>query len=62
MGLVGFVRLGQDHHPIPWNSLCYDTNKGGRVSDIAYDQLQGAPLQTDDWSTDRALKETFLSQ
>ena len=30
----GFLGIGDDHYPIPWNSLKYDTNLGGYRSGI----------------------------
>ena len=28
----GFLGIGDDHYPLPWNSLKYDTNLGGYLS------------------------------
>jgi sporulation protein YlmC with PRC-barrel domain len=53
MGFGGFLGMGQDHHPIPWSSLRYDTNLNGYVTDITLERLQGAPERRDDWYRDR---------
>jgi len=30
----GFLGIGDDHYPLPWQSLKYDTNLGGYVTGI----------------------------
>jgi PRC-barrel domain len=39
----GFLGIGDDHYPLPWQSLKYDTDLGGYVTGIAESQLKGAP-------------------
>ena len=39
----GFLGIGDDHYPIPWQSLKYDTNLGGYVTGITQQQLEKAP-------------------
>jgi PRC-barrel domain len=39
----GFLGLGEDVHPLPWDVLSYDTDKGGYVVDLSKEQLTGAP-------------------
>ncbi|EQB32499.1 PRC-barrel domain-containing protein [Sphingobium ummariense] len=39
----GFLGLGQDHYPLPWSVLTYDTEKGGYVIDLAKEVLEAAP-------------------
>lgn len=39
----GFLGIGDDHYPLPWQSLKYDTNLEGYVTGITEKQLQGAP-------------------
>src|ERR1700742_919028 len=39
----GFLGLGDDHYPLPWHSLKYDTNLGGYITGITESQLKGAP-------------------
>jgi hypothetical protein len=53
MGFGGFLGLGEDHHPVPWGKLEYDTTKEGFVTDITEEQVKGAPTRSDGWVTDR---------
>ena len=46
MGFGGFLGLGEDHHPVPWGKLEYDTTKEGFVTDITEEQVKGAPTRT----------------
>jgi hypothetical protein len=50
----GFLGIGDDHYPLPWQSLKYDTNLGGYRTGITETQLKGAPKygndNTWDWS------------
>ena len=39
----GFLGMGDDYYPLPWQSLKYDTNLGGYVTGLTNDQLKGAP-------------------
>ncbi len=39
----GFLGLGSDYYPIPWEMLTYDTNQGGYVVNIDKAQLDQAP-------------------
>lgn len=39
----GFLGIGDDHYPLPWQSLKYDTNLGGYRTGITETQLKGAP-------------------
>ena len=39
----GFLGIGADYYPIPWNLLSYDVDQGGYVVDIDKDQLDAAP-------------------
>jgi PRC-barrel domain len=39
----GFLGVGDDHYPLPWQSLKYDTELGGYRAGITESQLQGAP-------------------
>jgi PRC-barrel domain len=36
----GFLEIGDDHYPLPWQSLKYDTTLGGYRIGITQDQLQ----------------------
>jgi hypothetical protein len=39
----GFLGIGDDYYPLPWQSLKYDTSLGGYVTGVTESQLQGAP-------------------
>src|ERR1700687_1437358 len=39
----GFLGIGDDHYPLPWQSLKYDTNLGGYRTGLTETQLKGAP-------------------
>lgn len=39
----GFLGLGNDHYPLPWSMLEYDTGKGGYLVDLTKEQLNDAP-------------------
>ncbi len=43
----GFLGIGEDHYPVPWNNLTYDTNLGGYRTHISKQQLEGAPKYRD---------------
>jgi hypothetical protein len=43
MSFGGFLGIGERYHPLPWNLLTYDEDKGGYVVDMGEDQLKGAP-------------------
>ena len=44
----GFLGIGDDHYPLPWQSLKYDTRLGGYIAGITETQLKGAPKYTND--------------
>jgi PRC-barrel domain len=54
LGFGGFLGIGDDHYPLPWQSLKYDTNLGGYRTNLTADRLQGAPKygNDNDWSWD----------
>jgi hypothetical protein len=56
MSFGGFLGMGQDYHPLPWEVLDYDTSLGGFVVALDRDKLRGAPSYSasdnPDW-TDR---------
>lgn len=39
----GFIGIGEDHYPVPWDMLTYDTDQGGYVTDITHLHLANAP-------------------
>jgi hypothetical protein len=44
----GFLGIGDDHYPLPWQSLKYDTNLGGYRTGNTETQLKGAPKYGND--------------
>lgn len=52
LGFGGFLGLGNDHYPLPWQSLKYDTRLGGYVTGVTADQLRAAPHygETNEWN------------
>ncbi len=54
MSFGGFLGIGEDYFPVPWERLTYDEKLDAYVIDISDDQLSGAPRFTDeaayDWS------------
>jgi hypothetical protein len=46
----GFMGIGNDYYPIPWDALKYDTSLGGYRTNITEEQLKGAPkYQGESW-------------
>ena len=46
----GFLGIGSDYYPIPWQSLKYDTSLGGYRLNITEEQLKHAPKYAgDNW-------------
>jgi sporulation protein YlmC with PRC-barrel domain len=43
----GFLGIGDDHYPLPWQSLKYDTSLGGYITGVTLKQLEGAPKYGD---------------
>jgi PRC-barrel domain len=50
LGFGGFLGIGDDHYPLPWQSLKYDTNLGGYVTGMSDSQLRGAPKYSNESS------------
>jgi hypothetical protein len=48
MSFGGFLGIGDSYHPLPWESLDYDTRMGGYVVDIDRSRLEGAPTYRSD--------------
>jgi sporulation protein YlmC with PRC-barrel domain len=57
MSFGGFLGIGEEHHPIPWGALSYDTSQGGFVTDIDKERLEKAPKHDDNWFADRSWEE-----
>jgi hypothetical protein len=52
LGFGGFLGIGDDHYPLPWQSLTYNTELGGYQVPLTNDQLTNAPRygRNEDWS------------
>ena len=54
MSFGGFLGIGEDYYPVPWERLTYNEKLDAYELDISDDQLSGAPRFTDeaayDWS------------
>jgi hypothetical protein len=44
----GFLGIGDDYYPLPWQSLKYDINLGGYRTGVTENQLKGAPKYGND--------------
>jgi hypothetical protein len=44
----GFLGIGDDHYPLPWQSLKYDTALGGYRTGVTEKQLEAAPRYGND--------------
>ena len=44
----GFLGIGHDHYPLPWQKLDYDTSLEGFRVDITKEQVEGAPRYSRD--------------
>ncbi len=62
MSFGGFLGIGDDHYPIPWSLLTYNTDLGGYEVNISDAQLRGAPrfTQGEDWDRLDRDRETAL--
>lgn len=43
MNFGGLFGLGENHHPLPWDQLTYDEDKGGYSVSLDKDRLKDAP-------------------
>ncbi|MEJ8814490.1 PRC-barrel domain-containing protein [Variovorax ureilyticus] len=59
MEFGGFLGMGTDRYPIPWNMLKYDTSQDGYVVPLDKAQLEGAPRYTNEAVPD--YDETYRS-
>ncbi len=48
MSFGGFLGIGERYHPLPWDSLTYDTDKGGYNVGHTTDTLRGGPSYSRD--------------
>ena len=58
MSFGGFMGIGEDYYPLPWNRLTYNERLGGYEVNISEPQLKNAPKygqhQNWDWTDQRA--------
>jgi hypothetical protein len=55
----GFLGMGQDHYPLPWEQLHYDEQLDGYRVDLTKEQIEGAPRVADEndrWYQDDGCK------
>ena len=43
MSFGGFLGIGEEYHPLPWDQLTYDTEKNGYVVNLNKSKLEEAP-------------------
>jgi sporulation protein YlmC with PRC-barrel domain len=61
----GFLGIGDDYYPLPWNKLAYDEGLDGYRIDLTKDQITGAPryadLDDDTWyrANDRRVDDYY---
>jgi sporulation protein YlmC with PRC-barrel domain len=48
MEFGGFLGIGADRYPIPWNMLKYDEQRGGYVVPLDKTRLENAPKYSDE--------------
>jgi hypothetical protein len=51
MSFGGWLGMGESYHPLPWNTLTYDTDLGGYVVGLTKDRLRSAPSHRADEDT-----------
>lgn len=44
----GFLGIGDDYYPLPWEKLTYDESLDGYRIDLTREQIESAPRLTDD--------------
>jgi hypothetical protein len=55
----GFLGMGEDHYPLPWEKLRYDEQLDGYRLDLTKEQIEGAPRfadESDNWYQDNGTK------
>ena len=58
MSFGGFLGIGERYHPLPWDVLTYDTDKGGYNIGQTADQIRSAP----NYSRDEIDEDDFSSR
>lgn len=63
MGFGGFLGLGEDYYPLPWQLLTYNPQLDGYEVNVADNQLNAAPKYSSsdgwDWSDRRREQQVF---
>jgi len=55
MSFGGFLGMGEEYYPIPWQKLTYNVELDAYELDISEDQIRGAPRNADEgyrWTRD----------
>jgi sporulation protein YlmC with PRC-barrel domain len=54
MGFGGFLGMGEDHYPVPWQRLTYNEKLGGYEVNLTDEQLKNAPRYAtgEEWKWD----------
>lgn len=60
----GFLGLGDEHYPLPWSALDYDTELGGYRTTLTREQLDGAPKYANerDWDWSDPERQKYINQ
>lgn len=53
MGFGGFLGMGEDHYPVPWDALRYSPEHNGFITDLTEETVKGAPEPRARWHDDR---------
>lgn len=56
----GFLGVGNDHYPVPWDMLRYDVQRGGYLVDLDKDRLKDAP-RYNNLDRDPAFTESYTA-
>jgi len=63
MAFGGFLGIGDDHYPVPWSLLRYNSKLGGYEVNISEQQLTGAPHygrdENWDWEDRKRAQQVF---
>ena len=59
----GFLGMGEDYYPMPWEKLKYDTSLGGYWVDLTEAELKGAPKFNEgtDWDWASQQRERVIN-
>jgi len=59
----GFLGMGEDYYPMPWQKLKYDTRLGGYRVDLTEAQIKGAPKfnRSTDWDWSNQARERSIN-